>query len=194
MNNNISIINSINNVRHLINNSILMLRDLDAALSKHGFQPINGNALGAETSKNINQSMCQYSTFIPQYIARQYALAEEINAKKVSRILFTNIQFFHGDYEEIPPTLISSVMIFPAPIENVKTYIENWWLKYTVFEDKGWEEILKNGELNEDIDEEGIRTTFWCRDLLSINGQNELLEEAQKLILMFSDSKINIEG
>ncbi|OLS37731.1 hypothetical protein [Bacillus sp. MRMR6] len=194
MNNNNSIINSINNVRHLINNSILLLRDLDAALSKGGFQPLNGNALGTETSKNINQSMSQYSTFFPQYIARQYVLTEEIITKKVNRILFTNIQFFHGDYEEIPPTFINSVMIFPEPIENVKTYIENWWLKYTVFEDKGWEGILKNGVLNEDIDEEGIRTTFWCRDLLSINGQKELLEEAEKLILMFSDSKINTQG
>lgn len=190
MDQNDSIINSINNVRHLINNSLLMLRDLDAALSKRGFQPINGNALGTETSKNINQSMQQNSTFFPQYIARQYAHAEEINAKKVNRILFTNIQFFHGDYEELPPTLINSVMTFPEPIENPKAYIQNWWLKYTVFEDKGWEEVLKDGQLNKDIDQAGIKTTFWCLDLLSINGQKELLEEAERLMLMFSNSDI----
>ncbi|MED4402091.1 hypothetical protein [Metabacillus fastidiosus] len=185
MDNNNSIINSINNVRHLINNSILMLRDLDTALSTHGFQPLNGNAIGMERSTSINQSMFQYSTFFPQYMARQYALSEEINANKVNRILFTNIQFFHGDYEEIRPTLINSVMIFPQPIADVKDYIKNWWLKYTVYEDKGWGEILKNGELNEDIDEEEIRTIFWCRDLLSINGQKELLEEKEKLIQFF---------
>ncbi|PLR73512.1 hypothetical protein [Bacillus sp. UMB0728] len=187
MEKNNSIINSIINVRHLINNSILMLRDFDAALSKHGFQPLNGNALGTETSKNINQSMSQYSTFFPQYIARQYGLAEEVNAKNVSKILFINIQFFHGDYEVIPPTLINSVMIFPEPIEAVKTYIDNWWLKYTVFEDKGWDKVLKSGELNKDIDEEGIKTLYWCRDLLSINGQKDLLEEAERLINVFLD-------
>ncbi|MGG3805345.1 hypothetical protein [Metabacillus fastidiosus] len=185
MDNNHSIINSINNVRHLINNSILMLKDLDTALSKHGFQPLNGNAIGTETSKNINQSMVQYSTFFPQYMARPYALLEDINANKVNRIIFTNIQFFHGDYEEMRPTLINSVMILPEPVENIKSYIQNWWLKYTVFEDNSWEEILKNGELNEDIDEDEIRTIFWCRDLLSINGQKELLEEKEKLIQVF---------
>ncbi len=188
METNNSIINSVNNVRHLINNSILMLRDLDAALSKHGFQPLNGNALGTETSKNINQTMSQYATFFPQYIARQYGLAEEVNAKNVRKVLFINIQFFHGDYEEITPTLINSVMIFPEPIMDVKTYIGNWWLKYTVFEEKGWEKVLKEGELNKDIDEEGIKTIYWCRDLLSINGQRDILKEAEKLIEYFSSS------
>jgi hypothetical protein len=183
-----SIIHSINNVRHLINNSILMLRDLDAALSKKGFQPINGNALGTETSKNINQSISQYSTFLPQYIARQYALEQEINDKKVNKILFINIQFFHGDYEEIPPTLVNSVMVFPEPIENIKAYIGNWWLKCMVYEDLGWEEVLKHGELNEDIDDEGIKSIYWCKNLMEINGQKELLEEAEKLVLIFDNN------
>lgn len=186
MDNNTVMIASINNVRHLINNSILMLRDLDAALSKHGFQPIYGNALGTESSKNINQSMVQYATFFPQYMARQYALERDFTAKKTNKIIFTNIQFYHGDYEEISPMLVNSVMIFPGAVENVRTYIENWWLKYTVFEEKAWEDIKKIGELNEDLDDEGIKTIFWCRDLVDINGQNELQEEAQKLMQVFS--------
>lgn len=166
-----------------------MLRDLDAALSKHGFQPLNGNALGTESSKNINQSMVQYSTFFPQYIARQYALENEITANKVNKILFTNIQFYHGDYEEIPPTLSNSVIVFPNSIENVKTYIENWWLKYTVYEDVKWkwEKVKRNGELNEDVDEEGIKSIFWCRELLDIHGQRELSQEVEQLVRVFSD-------
>lgn len=186
MDNTTSIMASIHNVRHLINNGIMMLRDLDALLSKHGFQPLNGNALGTESSKNINQSMSGYSTFLPQYIARQYALEGDISEKNVKKILFINIQLFHGDYEEIPPTLVNSVMIFPDPIENVKNYVSNWWLKYTVYEEKGWEKVNKNGELNEDTDEEGIKTIFWCKDLMSIQGQKELQSEVKKMVDLFA--------
>ncbi|MGF9964019.1 hypothetical protein [Bacillus rhizoplanae] len=188
MDNNAIIITSINNVRHLINNSILMLRDLDAALSKHGFQPLNGNALATESSKHIHQSMEQNATFFPQYIARQYALESEIDANQVNKILFTNIQFYHGAYEEITPTMVNSVMIFPNAIENVKNYIQNWWLKYTAFEHTDRKKISKNGELNENIDENGIKTLFWCHNLIDINGQNELLREVDQLVQIFSNN------
>lgn len=188
MDSNTSIITSINNVRHLINNSIHMLRDLDSTLSKQGFQPLNANGLGAESSKNINQSMNQLNTFLPQYIARQYVLQSEVDAQKVNKILFTNIQFYHGDYEEVSPTLVNSVIVFPDTIEDVKKYVDNWWLKYTVYEDMKWEDVKKNGELNEDVDDEGIKTIFWCRDLLAISGQKELLEEGRQLVQIFHDN------
>lgn len=188
MDSNTSIITSINNVRHLINNSIHMLRDLDSTLSKQGFQPLNANGLGAESSKNINQSMNQLNTFLPQYIARQYVLQNEVDAQKVNKILFTNIQFYHGDYEEVSPTLVNSVIVFPDTIEDVKKYVDNWWLKYTIYEDIKWEDVKKNGELNEDVDDEGIKTIFWCRDLLAISGQKELLEEGRQLVQIFHDN------
>ncbi|MFB5281805.1 hypothetical protein [Peribacillus sp. Hz7] len=187
MDSNTSIITSINNVRHLVNNSILMLRDLDTALSKHGFQPLNGNALGTETSKNINQSMVQYQTFFPQYMARPYALTSDILANKVNKIIFTNIQFYHSDYEDLPPALVNSVMLFPEYVEDAKKYVQNWWLKFVVYEDENWEDVKKHGELNENIDEEGFKTIFWCQDLLSIDGQRELLQEAERLVQVFFD-------
>lgn len=187
MNHDKSIIYSINNVRYLINNSILMLKDLDAILSKNGFQPLNGNALGTETSKNIHQTMHQRSTFFPQFIARQYAPTDALQSMKVTKILFVNIQFFHGDYEELPPSFISSVITFPYTIEKPKESIQNYWLKNTVYEINKWDDVLMNGQLNKNVDNSRKETTFWCRDLLSINGQEELEGEAHKLVKVFND-------
>ncbi|MEW9052070.1 MAG: hypothetical protein AB2392_13005 [Neobacillus sp.] len=188
METNTSIIHSINNVRHLINNAIFMLRDQDAALSRHGFVPLYGNALGTESSKSINQSINQYATFFPQYIARPYALESELNQNQVNKIIFTNIQFFHVDYEELTPTLVNSVMIFPESNKNVKGYVQNWWLKYTAFEEVAFDEINKNGEFNESVDKDGVKTIFWCRDLMEINGQKELQEEVERLVGVFGEN------
>ncbi|WP_079506917.1 hypothetical protein [Mesobacillus jeotgali] len=182
---NTAIITSINNVRHTINNAILMLRDLDTALSKKGFKPLNGNWLGAETSKSINQSMVDYRTFFPQYISRQYALENEIDKNVVKKILFVNIQFFHGDYIDLPPTFISSVMIFPTFNKNLKASIDNWWLKYIVYEETKWEKVIKNGGINENIDDDKIRTIYWCYDLLSFNKQSVINKEVDKLLELY---------
>jgi hypothetical protein len=63
----------------------------------------------------------------------------------------------------------------------------NHWLKYTVFENENveWKDVKKNGELNEDMDNLGIKTIFWCRNLIDIHGQKELLEEAEKSLRLF---------
>lgn len=185
MDENTNLTHSINNVRNLINNSILILRDLDTLLSKHGFQPLNGNVLGSESSKSIYQSMSDYRTFLPQYIARQYALEKDVEDNEVKKILFTNIQLFHGDYEEIQPVFINSVIILPNKAQNVKNDIQNWWLKNTVYEDVEWENVKKHSELNEHVDEEGYKTIFWCNDLHSINGQKELSDEVKKYVQRF---------
>lgn len=185
-----NMIHSINNVRNLINNSILILRDLDTLLSKHRFQPINGNALGSESSKSLSQSMSWYRTFLPQYMARQYALESEIEEKTVRKILFTNIQLFHGHYEEIPPVLINSIITLPKNAKNLKNDIQNWWLKNTVYEDIKWENVKKHGEINEHVDEEGYKTTFWCNDLLSFNGQKQLSDEVEKYIKIYNNIKL----
>ncbi|MFE8700751.1 hypothetical protein ACFYKX_09005 [Cytobacillus sp. FJAT-54145] len=185
-----NIIHSVNNVRNLINNSILILRDLDTLLSKHRFQPLNGNALGSESSKSIDQSMSWYRTFLPQYMARQYALESEIEERKVRKILFTNIQLFHGHYDEIPPVLINSVITLPHTAKNLKNDIQNWWLKNTVYEDVKWENVKKYGEINEHIEEEGYTTTFWCHDLLSFSGQKDLSVEVEKYLEVYNKVKI----
>ncbi|WP_077212384.1 hypothetical protein [Bacillus dakarensis] len=186
MDDNSNLIQSINNVRNLIHNSILILRDLDTLLSKYSFQPLNGNALGSESSKSLYQSMTGYRTFLPQYMARQYALENDIEERKVKKILFTNIQLFHGYYDEIPPVLINSIISLPNHPKNLKNDIQNWWLKNTVYEDVKWENVKKHGELNEHVDDEGYKTIFWCNDLLSFQGQKELSNEVEKSVQIYN--------
>jgi hypothetical protein len=101
--------------------------------------------------------------------------------------MITNIQFYHGDYEELPPTLSNSVIIFPNVVDNTKAYVQNWWLKWHIFENETWEQAQNNGELKEDLDEGGIKTIFWSRDLLTVNGQKELLEEVERLLQIFNN-------
>ena len=184
-----NIIYSINNVRHLINNSILILRDFDTVLSKHGFQPIFGNAIGTESSKSITQSMSGYRTFFPQFMARQYALESDMDENKVKKILFINIQFFHGDYTEIPPMLTCSVTVLPDIPTNYKNDVQNWWLKNTMYEAMEYENVRKNGEINEHYDEEGYKTVFWCKDLLTVNGQNDINEMVERLVQTYNSEE-----
>lgn len=180
------VIQSIHNVRQLINNSILILKDFDTLLDQHGFQPIYGNAIGTESSKSINQSISDYATFFPQYMARQYALRNDMEENTVEKILFINIQFFHGNYNEIPPTLTTSVIVLPEKTKNVKADIENWWLKKVVYEDVTWKNVKKNGEKNDFVEDEGYKTSFWCTELLSINSHKEISDEVGRLVEFFS--------
>lgn len=182
MNHNEILTNSIENVMQLMDNSIIMLKDLDKLLSKYGFQPINGNAIGAETSKSIYQSSEQYATFFPQYMARPYALKEEMDQKKVKKIIFINIQFYHGDYEGLAPTLISGVIILPSEVNNIKETVKSWWLKNVAFELLDWEEVKKQGEINEKTDDSNYVNIFWCNDLLSFSSQQDLQTEVDKLV------------
>jgi len=184
MNETISLINSINNVKDMMNNTFQLLKDLDTSLSKHEFQPIYGNALATETSKSIYPST-RYSTFFPQYIARPYALHTDLEANKVRKILFSNVQFFHVDYEEIPPTLINSVIILPEEVSNIRSVIESWWLKEIVYETVKWGNVLKNGEMNE-CKEAGYKTFFWCRELVDLNSVKDIQTEVERLVDIFN--------
>ncbi|MDL4842452.1 hypothetical protein [Aquibacillus rhizosphaerae] len=150
---------------------------------------MNGNALGTETSKSIHQSMGQPNTFFPQYIARYYALQTDIEAKSISKIIFVNIQFYHWEYDTFIPTFVGSVITLPESPEQLKGYVENWWLKYTAFEDTTWKDSIKNdGEMHTDIDQEyGITTLFWCEDLVSIDGPDQLLEVEKQLVEVFEE-------
>ncbi|WP_176444826.1 hypothetical protein [Paenibacillus herberti] len=56
MNSNNTMTVSIENTRRIINSSILMLREADLQLSREGFLPLNGNRIGSEHNKDINQS------------------------------------------------------------------------------------------------------------------------------------------
>lgn len=182
---------SIENVMQLINNSIMMLRDMDKALSKYGFEPINGNAIGTETSKSIHQTPDQYATFFPQYMARPYALKSDLDEQKTNKILFINIQFYHSDYYELTPTFISSVIVAPKPITDIKNEVKNWWLKNIAFEISNYEDIKKNGDINEVIDQSHYKNIFWCKDITLFDGQNSIITEAEKLVRVFNNTLVN---
>ncbi|WP_456273125.1 hypothetical protein [Bacillus sp. AK031] len=62
------IIKSIEDVRSVVDNSILLLRDLDSIFSGGNPLPVLGNAPRTESSKNINQSPNANGTFIPQFM------------------------------------------------------------------------------------------------------------------------------
>ncbi|RPJ95248.1 hypothetical protein CW357_11595 [Rummeliibacillus sp. TYF005] len=191
METNKTLIYSIKNVMQLINNSILMLRDMDKALSKYSFEPINGNAIGTETSKNILQTPKQTATFFPQYMARPYALKSDIDEQQTNKILFINIQFFHPDYNELTPTLISGVIVSPRPMTDIKNEVKNWWLKNIAFEISNYEDIKKNGDINEVTDEGNYKNIFWCKDLTLFEGQESINEEAEKLVKVFNNTLVN---
>lgn len=191
METNKTLINSIENVMQLINNSIMMLRDMDRALSKYGFEPINGNAIGTETSKNIHQTTEQYATFFPQYMARPYALKSNIDDQKTNKILFINIQFYHPDCNELTPTLVSGVIVSPKPITDIKNEVKNWWLKNIAFEISNYEDIKKDGDINEVIDKSHYKNIFWCKDITLFEGQEAINSEAEKLVKVFNNTLVN---
>lgn len=188
MNANNTLVNSIENVRNLIENSILMLRDLDKCLSKHNFIPIYGNALGTETSKSIFQSPDQYATFFPQYMARQYVLKNDLDSNNVSKIIFVNIQFYHPDHAQLVPTFLSGIIVFPKPVENIKSEVGNWWLKNIAFEYSNWEDLNKDGESNEIVDDSSYKNIFWSKDLTLFDGQQSISDEAEKLVKYFHET------
>lgn len=181
------LVHSIENVKQLIDNSIMMLRDLDRELSKFGFEPINGNALATETSKSIHQSSSQYATFFPQYMGRPYALKADMDTQKVKKIIFVNIQIYHAEYKQLSPSLISSVIILPETSATIKNDVKSWWVKNIAFEYSNFEDLKKNGEINEIIDEGQFKNIFWCNNLVKLADQQSIAQEAKKLVDVFNN-------
>ncbi|QMV42687.1 hypothetical protein [Cohnella cholangitidis] len=95
---------SIENVRNIVGNSILLLRDADLLLSKEGYSPVYGNTIGCEPSKSINQSPDQAGNFFPQYMSRIYSRA---NGDDGSTLLYLNIQFYHFNIDKMNPCFLA---------------------------------------------------------------------------------------
>ncbi|SDT10394.1 hypothetical protein SAMN05444162_3094 [Paenibacillaceae bacterium GAS479] len=127
MNSNTTMIVSIENTKRIINSSILLLREADLQLSREGFLPLNGNKIGTEHNKDINQSPDQTNTFLPQFMSRFYVPNK---AEIESRFIGLNIQLYHVNHENLVPCLIGATGRILQ--EGLKP--RSWWLKYFAYE------------------------------------------------------------
>lgn len=130
---------SIQNIREMYSNSILILRDVDTQLSEHQLIPLFGNTLGSEISKSILQSKEQFNSFFPQFMCRVYVRGEENHLK----VAFVNIQFYHPNYPSLGPTVNVGVFTLPESYTSteLKKKLYYWWLKSVIFERNSSEPI-----------------------------------------------------
>ncbi|WKU21117.1 hypothetical protein Q3A90_15165 [Priestia megaterium] len=184
---------SVENVRSLTNNSLLIIRDIDTILSKKGFSTLFGNTIGTEISKNINQSYNQSSALFPQFISRFYLSNEELKNNEVKQVLCVNIQFYHPDVEALVPVIIGGVFEFDSPVKDIKSVIQHWWLKYAVFEYEKDEPIVFNGKkfVCNPFEEGDTNVIFWGRELHELNSESDIVNEVtSKLLDIYSKENI----
>ncbi|MCU4991918.1 hypothetical protein OCF10_23805 [Bacillus cereus] len=173
---------SIQNVREVINNSILLLRDVDNMLSREGLTPLFGNTLGTETSKNIGQSMDQnnYTTFFPQFMCRVYVDNIALQQNRVEKVTIVNVQLYHANCPLLYPTVITGLFKLPRAFtaQEIKQEVNYWWLKYVAFEYCSYEELTFNGTLITKkpwIDEDDeTEVVFWCHELHTFESQGDV--------------------
>lgn len=176
---------SVQNVREVVNNSILLLRDVDNMLSQEGLTPLFGNTLGTETSKSIGQSMDQYSysTFFPQFMCRVYVDNNELQQNRVGKVIVVNVQFYHSNCPALYPTVIAGIFKLPHTFtaQAIKKEVNYWWLKYVAFEYCSYEELKFDGTYItkkpwvEDDDETEV--VFWCHELHTFENQSDVNEK-----------------
>ncbi|MEO4022059.1 hypothetical protein VKA11_20860 [Bacillus paranthracis] len=174
---------SVQNVREVVNNSILLLRDVDNMLSKEGLMPLFGNTLGTETSKSIGQSMDHYSTFFPQFMCRVYVDNNELQQNRVERVVIVNVQFYHSNCPTLYPTVIAGIFKLPHIFteQAIKKEVNYWWLKYVAFEYCSYEELKFDGTYItkkpwiENNDETEV--IFWCYELHTFENQSDVKEK-----------------
>ena len=171
------LIQSFQNVRKVVDNSIKLLKDTDALLSDKGYIPIIGNGLATETSKSILQTPDSYTTLIPQYIARPYGFKLQLESNKVDHLLIINVQFTHPLHEQLIPSIAAGRLAFEHPTDNIRNKFKPWFMKYAIFE----------GDLKIDVFNKNIYTstpfidskdkfTFSIKPLTTIQSNNDVLE------------------
>ncbi|WP_099364490.1 hypothetical protein [Fredinandcohnia onubensis] len=181
-------VKSIDNVRKLIDNSILILKDIDTYFSDKGFVPILGNAIGTESSKSINQAYDSNGTFFPQFMLRPYVKKTNLENGIVGKLAAINIQFFHPKYDLMTPLVINGVFYFQQPIKDPKSELKNWWLKYAVLEYNqserySYEEIYSVKPFSDDNTE----IKYWINPLTSIENQDDVFKTVEKLISLYNE-------
>lgn len=129
-----TVFQSFQNVRKVVDNSIKLLKDADALLAEKNYTPILGNGLATESSKSILQSIDSYSTLVPQYIARPYALKSQLATGLVDHLYVINIQFTHPSHQNLEPTIVAGRFSFEKPTENIRNTFKPWFTKHAIFE------------------------------------------------------------
>ncbi|WP_244159147.1 hypothetical protein [Bacillus proteolyticus] len=173
---------SIQNVREVINNSILLLRDVDNMVSREGLTSLFGNTLGTETSKNIGQSMDQnsYTTFFPQFMCRVYVNHNELQENRVEKVTIVNVQFYHANCPLLYPTVIAGVFKLPRTFtaQEIKEEVNYWWLKYVAFEYCSYEKLKFDGTsitVRPWVEEKNeTEVVFWCHELHTFENQGDI--------------------
>ncbi|MBU9711604.1 hypothetical protein [Evansella tamaricis] len=179
------LITSIENVRSMVHNSILMLREADMILSEERFEPIYGNTIGSEPSKSIQQNKNTFSNFFPQYMSRAYIHHDKFKQKKETRVLIINIQFYHARVKLLTPCVLGGVLDFGDIItDDQKKDIQHWWLKCMAFENKNLN-FKADGNVykRENFKEKVKLTTFWGIELIKITDVEMLREEVINKLL-----------
>ncbi|ANU09398.1 hypothetical protein BBH88_03275 [Planococcus antarcticus DSM 14505] len=129
-----TVFQSFQNVRKVVDNSIKLLKDADALLAEKNYTPILGNGLATESSKSILQSADSFSTLVPQYIARPYALKSQLANGTVDHLYVINIQFTHPSHQNLQPTIATGLFSLETPTENIRSRFKPWFTKYAIFE------------------------------------------------------------
>lgn len=185
MNENTNLITSIENVVSLINNSIILFRDFDKELNKLGFSSVDEKNLSTATTNAIFQSPDSGKTLFPQFISRTYI---KNNTNCISKIIQINVQFYHGEYFALPPTLISSIILL-KPNHPPKYGVH--WIKEVAFELMNFEEdVKKHGEINKFKDNGGYTNIFWCNDLIKFNNPTDVKNECLKIQKEFESTSV----
>ncbi|PEZ06742.1 hypothetical protein CN326_09785 [Bacillus sp. AFS018417] len=194
MNANEILMMSIQNVREMYSNSILILRDVDTQLSEHNLMPLFGNTLGPETSKSITQTTEQFNTFFPQFMCRVYVKAAEQHLK----VVFVNVQFYHPNHPTLGPTVNVGVFTLPEPYTSIelKKTLYYWWLKYAIFETNTSEQIDVTGNHIETKPwiENGDTTVchFWSYELVHFQHHGDIQSKiVQGILQYFSTTRDN---
>lgn len=160
---------SVQNVRSMVNNSILLLRDVDLLLSKAGFTPLFGNTLGCEPSKNINQSYDQPSSFFPPYMSRFYYRNETGAGAK---LLCVNVQFYHHLWDEFQPCILAGL----CKLSSKGNKPQHWWMKYYAFEFDTNERIKPDRSIYHREDEDAS-VSMWGIELQELAGIEDIKKE-----------------
>lgn len=129
-----TVFQSFQNVRKVVDNSIKLLKDADALLAEKNYTPILGNGLATESSKSILQSTDSYSTLVPQYIARPYALTSQLANGIVDHLYVINIQFTHPSHQNLQPTIATGRFSLETPTKNIRSTFKPWFTKHAIFE------------------------------------------------------------
>ncbi|MFF2480051.1 hypothetical protein [Paenibacillus sp. NPDC058071] len=163
---------SVENVRQLISNGLLLLKDVDAQLAQAGFVPVNGSKIGSESSDDIRQTAGQPVTFLPQYMCRYYSRPADVTGK----LLAVNVQLYHYAYDRVVPSIIAA----GCNRKNANTPLEYGWLQSCVFDSD--QPFYDDGTVFA-YEDEVAEARYWALPLSSFQRSEDVQREAVAKLL-----------